>query len=660
MARANQNKQKKRVLDARPDTLDFRDKMYEATLVEVPVRVDLNNYLACKVPILDQGQEGACTGFGLATVAHYLLRRRRVVPDRTTLSPRMLYEMAKKYDEWPGEKYEGSSARGAMKGWYKHGVCAEKLWPYQTKSADQRLTNERARDGSIRPLGAYFRVNHKDLVAMHSAISEVGILYATATVHAGWDNVGANGLIKMDRQVLGGHAFAIVAYDERGLWIQNSWGKTWGKGGFGLLSYDDWLANGSDVWVARLGVAVQLQTPEATATSRSAAGRAEALAFHDLRPHVISLGNDGKLRTEGTYGTSAADVDEIVKKDFPRLTKNWPKKRILLYAHGGLVDEGSSVQRVADYRAALLDAQVYPLAFVWKTDFWTTVTNILKDALSRRRPEGLLDGAKDFMLDRLDDLLEPLARVLSGKSAWDEMKENALYATVSDDGGGRFALEQLAAVVKNDPSVEIHVAGHSAGSIFHAPLIQLLASSGKIASGPLKGKNGLGLKVASCTLWAPACTIDLFKQTYLPLVTKGMIERFGLFTLTDEAEKDDHCANIYHKSLLYLVSNAFEKEARIPLIRDGEPILGMEKFIRADAALSNLFKSPSAHWILTPNSGPENSKDASRASCHGDFDDDKYTLRATLARILERPQVKANFMIHSSASSLRDTRESLQ
>jgi hypothetical protein len=28
----------------------------------------------------------------------------------------------------------------------------------------------------------------------------------------------------------GGHAFAIVAFDERGFWIQNSWGKTWDTG----------------------------------------------------------------------------------------------------------------------------------------------------------------------------------------------------------------------------------------------------------------------------------------------------------------------------------------------------------------------------------------------------------------------------------------------
>lgn len=29
--------------------------------------------------------------------------------------------MARRYGEWPGENYEGSSARGAMKGWHQHG-----------------------------------------------------------------------------------------------------------------------------------------------------------------------------------------------------------------------------------------------------------------------------------------------------------------------------------------------------------------------------------------------------------------------------------------------------------------------------------------------------------------------------------------------------------
>ena len=91
-------------------------------------------------------------------------------------------------------------------------------------------------DARNRPLGAYFRVNHRDLVAMHSAIAEVGILYATATVHSGWDSVGADGLIPWEQRRTGGHAFAIVAYDEQGFWIQNSWGPDWGRKGFATLA----------------------------------------------------------------------------------------------------------------------------------------------------------------------------------------------------------------------------------------------------------------------------------------------------------------------------------------------------------------------------------------------------------------------------------------
>ena len=122
---------KRRTLDARPDTLDFRDRMFEPSLIEVPTAIPPDEFLRFKVPVLDQGVEGACTGFGLATVAHYLLTRRRVVPDATPVSPRMLYEMARRYDEWPGEAYSGSSARGAMKGWYKHGLCSADAWPYE-------------------------------------------------------------------------------------------------------------------------------------------------------------------------------------------------------------------------------------------------------------------------------------------------------------------------------------------------------------------------------------------------------------------------------------------------------------------------------------------------------------------------------------------------
>src|SRR5664279_1744953 len=209
----------RRRLDARPDTLDFRDRMFEPSLIEVPTSRPLGQYRAAKVPILDQGQEGACTGFGLATVANYLLHRRRVVPDRVCVSPRMFYEMAKRYDEWPGEDYDGSSARGAMKGWNKHGVCTMACWEYDDASQKAKAFAQRWTDAARRPLGSYFRVNHTDLVAMHSAIAEAGVLYVTSSVHAGWDRVGRDGIIKQSATITGGHAFAIVAYDQHGFWI---------------------------------------------------------------------------------------------------------------------------------------------------------------------------------------------------------------------------------------------------------------------------------------------------------------------------------------------------------------------------------------------------------------------------------------------------------
>ncbi|MFD2938224.1 C1 family peptidase [Spirosoma flavum] len=651
----------KRIYNARPDALDFRDKLYVANLYEVPIQLDLNEYKKLGVPILDQGQEGACTGFGLATVANYLLRRRKIVPDLNQVSPRMLYEMAKRYDEWPGENYDGSSARGAMKGWHKHGVCGEDCFPYNSLKPDNRLTDKRTSDAVKRPLGAYYRVNHKDLVSMHSAMAEVGILYATASVHNGWQTVSEDGIINFSSTNIGGHAFAIVAYEQRGFWIQNSWGNQWGNEGFGLISYDDWLANGTDVWVARLGAPVTLKKAQSIATSFSAAaGKSNAYSFADLRPHIISLGNDGALKTGGDFGTTTDEVLSIFNEDFPRVTKGWTKKRLLLYAHGGLVDETSAVQRLADYRHSLLDAEVYPISFIWHSDFWSTATDILQDALRRRRPEGLLNSSLDFMLDRLDDALEPIARTLTGKVSWDEMKKNALLATTSPTGGARFALEQVAKLA-NDPTVEIHLVSHSAGSIFQGPLVRLLTSPKlEITDDFLKGETGFGLTIASCTLWAPACTISFFKDAYLEAIQKSKITRFALFTLKDKAEQDDNCAQIYHKSLLFLVSNAFEASPRIPLFRnDGEPILGLEKFIKGDEDLTNLFNSKSADWILAPNTSPENSKNCSTAHHHGDFDDDRPTVKATLARILDQMQANAALAFPHSLSALRDTRQML-
>jgi hypothetical protein len=624
--------------------------MFEPTLIEVQTERSLDEYRRVGVAILDQGTEGACTGFGLATVVHYLLRTRDRIRDDQEVSPRMLYDMARRYDEWPGERYSGSSARGAMKGWHKHGVCSRAHWVYDRtlEKQDRKFFATRYEEALRRPLGAYFRVNHKDLIAMHAAISEVGILYATAQVHEGWQDVGPDGAIAWEPgvDIVGGHAFAIVAYDQQGFWIQNSWADDWGHDGFAHVTYDDWLANGSDVWVARLGAPVVLRARESVSRSVGVASQgSRSYVFCDLRPHIVSLGNNGTLRTDGTYGTSEQDVQEIFEHISERMGANGstPIRHLLLYAHGGLTAEDAAIQKVADLRPALLDAGVYPLSFIWRTDLWTTIRNILQDAITRRRPEGFLDNAKDFMLDRLDDGLEPIARAVGGRRVWAEMQQNAVLASVRG-GGLQVILNEVRKLIGQHRELAVHMVGHSAGSIL---------------LGGLAGANQAGGRPVvfdTCTMWAPACTMEFYREQYLPAIRGGSIKQFAVFTLTDRAEQADDCANIYHKSLLYLVSNAFEKELRKPWFRNGggEPLLGMETFLNSLPE-----RDRPKEWVLSPNGVPEGGPGAARSTTHGDFDDDPATLKATLARILGETPAKAEFPHHRSGAAQRERREAI-
>lgn len=649
-----------RTLDARPDTIDFRDQMYVSTLTEVPVEVQLSDYQKAGVPVLDQGTDGACAGFGLATVCNYLLRTRKIRSDTVNVSPWMLYQMAQQSDPHdasagygtPNNPDVGASCRSAMKGWNQNGVCRMDFW---SKNGPGKPAADLIVDARLRPLGAYFRVNHKDLVAMHTALAEVGILYASALLHQGWYDAKVDGVIPFSTAFIGGHAFAIAAFDKAGLWVQNSWGTKWGAGGFGYISYDDWLENGTDFWVARLGVPIELHKVASSATINSSSldVKSSSYATPELAPHIISIGDDGFLKQNGQWSKSESQVKDIFKTQFPAETATWTRKRLVLYAHGGLVSEDTAVDRIGWYWSNLKSREMYLIGFVWHTDYLTTLGEILRDAISQVRPEGILDTAKNFLLDRLDDTLEPIARIATGKTEWDKMKTNGFAATQQANGGARIAAASIKEYydgmsAQDRASFEIHLVGHSAGSIFLAPLIQFLTVD-------------CGLTIESCTLWGPACTVDVFQQFYVPAAGPARkIRRFSLFTL-DGAE-------IYHKSLLYLVSDAFETQIRIPLIHpDGQPLLGIEKFVSKPGLLSSAssvaqwLQQNACDWVKSPNQQPKGSENAAGARHHGDFSTDEAVLLATIARIADQGTTTGGIrMLAPSTSEVQATRRALQ
>src|SRR5207253_3568960 len=102
-------------------------------------------------------------------------------PPIERVSPYMLYRLARRYDEFLGEKDVGSSLRGAFKGWFHHGVATEKDWPDLDMSPEPDLDDPAfMRKCRERPLGAFYRVNPYRLDDMLSAITELNAIAVSA------------------------------------------------------------------------------------------------------------------------------------------------------------------------------------------------------------------------------------------------------------------------------------------------------------------------------------------------------------------------------------------------------------------------------------------------------------------------------------------------
>ena len=639
-----------RTLDAMPDRIDIRDWFYQPPLTPLPdILVNCDSVPA----ILDQGNEGACTGYALAGVVNFLLRARNV---ERSVSPRMLYEMARRYDEWPGENYEGSSARGAMKGWIAHGVVTAKEWPI-AKTGPRHLTPDLSTSARQTPGGAYYRVMHRQIRDMHAALNEAGILYMTLMVHAGWDTPGPDTvpisyvehgnvrqrnlpIIKRKGTASDGHAVAIVGYTRDGFIIQNSWGPSWGANGFALLPYEDFLLHATDVWVAQLGVPVSVDTWNQRGIDTTGLSRAtENIPLDAIRPYVIDLGNNGELSDQGEYWTTTADLTRLFDEEIPKRSGSWTKPRLMLYLHGGLNDERGVAKRIVAFRDVFLENEIYPLHIMWESGLAESLSGILHDLFTDvderagAVPEWLRK-LRDGLIEAKDQTFE-LTAAGPGSAVWSEMKENARLASAHprQQGGMQLLAEAAKKVMKVAgkkiaSTWELHVVGHSAGSIFAAHALPWLAACGV----PFK----------TMQFMAPAITNDLFLKTVGKAVAAGKCPQPTVYALSDVGERDDHVW-AYGKSLLYLVSNAFEG-------RRNTPIVGMQRFFGGPDAPDAKYVDPALASLLgkkvdglsalvlagraAPDEKGENTVSVSRSESHGGFDNDPDTMNSVMFRIL--------------------------
>jgi len=467
-----------KILNVRPDPIDHRDSTYQAALLALPTWHYPGPLEPRRLSVRNQGAEGSCTGQALAAVVDLQNIDRHAdgadVPMR--VSARMLYEMARDYDEFPDDDVPGSSARGAIKGFFNHGVCSTRHAPYLVGDVNWQLTPKRLKDARRVTLGAYYRLNHV-LNDYHVALMEGGAIFCTAMIHSGWEQTEVtahNGRIilpaNMGRDHLrGGHAFAIVGYDPEGFIVLNSWGGQWGgfdaraaakalarqgrQGpaydtfatnlpGMAHWAYDDWSRHVMDSWVLRLQAPTNRPSgfaggwfpgPAGGIPVQPAPPPAAPAVIQDIQGHFIHV-LDGQLHRKGKYRNTVKTFENTAKllRDDETRTDGHRYDHLLFYAHGGLNDLNDAAERAANMKEMFMKERIYPVFFLWRTGLWNAMSDALVSVFDRvlRRSGGVTDLT--------DNIIEKLARPIV-KPIWSAMKDDAKAAFSDPMGGGGWA-----------------------------------------------------------------------------------------------------------------------------------------------------------------------------------------------------------------------------
>jgi len=167
------------------------------------------------VQVLDQGNEGACTGYA---VAHELIAAPVEVKGiDAKFAKEKIYWEAQKIDQWPGGAYpgadpykEGSSVIAAMKVAKSLGYIQEYRWAFGIEDIKR-------------------------------ALSEIGPVVLGIPWYKDMFNPAPCGAVHPTGKKVGGHALLArgINVKEKKILLHNSWGEHWGEDGCTWIYWDD-------------------------------------------------------------------------------------------------------------------------------------------------------------------------------------------------------------------------------------------------------------------------------------------------------------------------------------------------------------------------------------------------------------------------------------
>ena len=260
---------------------------------------------------------------------------------------------------------------------------------------------------------------------------------------------------------------------------------------------------------------------------------------------------------------------------------------------------------------------VYPFHFMYDTGMTEEIKDVILKKITRSSERaGSLSDASDYVIEKLIGGM--------GRAIWREMKSGAEAPFVAQHSGWNIIHTFLNTLAVSRPDIKIHLVGHSTGGILLAYMLAAMETQFP------------SLRVSSVSLMAPATTTDLFYTHYRPLLemdnSQFGIDEMTVYNLSDVLERKDSLAHAYHKSLLYLVSRAFEdklggdKKEDTQKKKFGARLLGMQRYsVPLDRRMGKR--------INFLYSGTSKAKGRTASISHGGFDNDLLTMNDILKRI---------------------------
>ena len=222
------------------DKYDPRDYYYKAVKPRViPESVDLSAFLPA---IRDQGNEGACVGFGVGINLTGTAKQQNAYKE--WFGPRWIYNGARELEDRLGA--EGCYPRDACEFLLKYGCLFESFWPYVAKQdmTTKATTHPNAPKAKERLILRYDRVVD-GLDGLCQALADGHLISWGIPWAAEWMSPKEDGILASPMLVAGGHEVCLYGYDTKTqlFKIANSWTDGWGDKGkcYMNFAYLKWI-----------------------------------------------------------------------------------------------------------------------------------------------------------------------------------------------------------------------------------------------------------------------------------------------------------------------------------------------------------------------------------------------------------------------------------